>query len=654
MKMFYFLLCLSLSIINNSCKTTYVEKDYTLLANKNSWSQDYAFGSPSWDTFERYPNNPIYRGRKGMEWPVNGFLFSDPVSGNWYLYIGEYRKDYRVDQGTNKRDLNCVIFKSTNKGETWNKIGDLFPVNMLCYDSINIQAADVMLTYSEGKYHMVFDWISNGFNWRNAERSGIGYAVADSPEGPFVVSREPVKINTQYKKKPLLGRYWRMYAPMIIRRKNDWLLAYMMDTSPHARSWVLAVSTASKPEGPYSNTEIMLNVEKKTSYQPLLEYYPAFTHDDYIYFPATSVSINRNYQSIYRVKMEDATDADKYELYRSGSLWHSVNVENEYAGIWGQTFTGFIDKNDSIYVMFPSKDSNDYGTINLAGASWKQLERQRGFNLTANEGNSFSYIKMPVDLKSIDMEFMLEGTMHLVWDFHTPLDIINGWGKFSLNQNDAVYKEVVISKTGWKINVFDSGKHVRQTVDSGNINNLNLSKNNLSLKNVNGKYVLSINNEKCWEGVLPGNPGILGLSLDPHSYLYAERLSVQGRKIKGFVTYGFYRALVGAGNQDRDWVFKKDTMFLYGRGAVSKKDSGFAKWNFDGKGFELFSPKGPMYGSINIYLDGKFLKNISLKNHEEIKSSSIFKFTERGVKEHAVYIESLDGLLPVDCINVEL
>ncbi len=381
-------------------------------------------------------------------------------------------------------------------------------------------------------------------------------------------------------------------------------------------------------------------------------YYPAFTYNGYIYFPATSVSINRNFQSIYRVKTEDATNADKYELFSNGSLWHSVNVENEYSGIWGQTFTGFIDNNDSMYIMFPSKDRNNYGTINLARASWKQLQRQRGFNLTANEGNSFSYIKKAIDVDNIDMEFTLEGTMHLIWDFHSPLDILNDWGKFSLEQSDAVYKEIEVKKTGWKIKVSERGKPTC-IIDSGKIEKP-IDKNNLRLKKASGKYILSINNEKCWEGALQNNPGIVGLSLDPHSRLYVDHLGVYGRRKKGFVTYGFYRALIDAGNQNSDWVFKKDTNFLYGKGAISKKDSSFVKWNYDGKGFELFSPKGPLFGTINIYLDGKLLKNISIKNSMEIKSSPIFKFSERAIKRRAVFIESLDGLLPIDCINIEL
>lgn len=652
MKKKYFLFIFLLSIIINSCKLLDEKNDYALVSQKNEWSHDYAFGSPSWDTFERFPNNPVYRGRKGMEWPVNGFLFSDPVSENWYLYIGEYKENYAIDQDKTSKDLNCVIYKSSDKGKTWNKSGNLFPANMFSYDGIKIQVPDVMVTYADGKYHMVFDWVRDDFSWEHPEQSGLGYAVADRPEGPFVVSKKPVKINTQYKQKPLLNRYWRMYATMIVKRKNDWALIYMMDTSP-AHSWVLAVSTASKPEGPYSDTKIMLNVEKKTNYQPLQEYFPAFTHKGYVYFPATSVSINRNYQSIRRVKIEDITNADKYEIFNIGSLWHSVNVENEYAGIWGQTFTGFVDHNDSIYVMFPSKDRKNYGTINLAKASWNHLNRDKGFNLTANEGNSFSYIKKIIDVEGIDMTFKLDGTMHIIWDFHSPIDIQGSWGKFALDQNDADYKEIVINKTDWKINVYGKGNNIL-CVDSGKIQHWNSTENKLQLNKAKGKYILVINDAKCWEGTLKNNPGVAGVSLNPHSYLLANRFIVDGHQMKGFITLGFYQALLNAGDQESDWAFKKDAMFLYGKGAVSKKDSSFVKWNFDGKGFELFSPQGPLYGTINIYLDGRLLKNLSLKNPQEIKSSGIFKSADIKRGSHAVYIESMDGLLPVDCIKVKL
>jgi len=346
------------------------------------------------------------------------------------------------------------------------------------------------------------------------------------------------------------------------------------------------------------------------------------------------------------------TKANSYELFSDGGFWHSENVENEDAGIWGQTITGFIDK-DSIYVMFPSNDPKNYGTINLAKASWNKLFRERGFSLTANKGNTFSYIKKAVDVEEINMEFRLDGKMHVIWDFNSPLDKLDGWGKFTLDHTYADYKEIVIDKSGWQINVYESGKNMNQ-LDSGVIKDWKKDGNQILLQKINGESQLSINGLRCWQGVLTNRPGIIGLALDPNSFLFANRLIVEGPQVVGFVTYGFYEALVNSGNQDSDWEFKTDSLFLYGKGAVSKKDSSFAKWNFEGKGFEIYAPRGPLYGTVNIYLDGKMVKVISLKNEKDLKSRSIYKSLDISTGKNAVYLETSDGLLPLDCIKVKL
>jgi hypothetical protein len=44
--------------------------------------------------------------------------------------------------------------------------------------------------------------------------------VTKIAEGPRIVSKQPVKMNIEYKQKPLLNTYFRMYAPMIIKRKT--------------------------------------------------------------------------------------------------------------------------------------------------------------------------------------------------------------------------------------------------------------------------------------------------------------------------------------------------------------------------------------------------------------------------------------------------
>ena len=515
-------LCLLIIIGGCSSKT-----DYALLENKNEWSHHYAFGSPSWDNFERLPGNPIYQGRKGMEWPVNGFLFEDTVSQDWFLYIGEYTKNYSLSPCN--KDINCVVYKSSDKGKTWSEMGNLFPDGMVCYDSIEPKIPDVMVTYADNKYHLIFDWQSKYSTWEDMSIGGIGYAVGDNPEGPFVVSEKPLKINTQYKNNPLLGRYWRMYAPMIFKRENDWAIAYMLDALP---AWTLAVSTAQKPEGPYSDPVIVLKVERKTNYQPLQEFYPAFTHEGYVYFPSTSVAYNRNYQSIHRVKIEDMTNPGEYELFRVGSVWHSIDAENEYAGIWGQTFTGFIDDKDTFNVMYPSKNSEDFGTINLAKTSWRKPEREKGFWLTAHQEKSFTYLKKIIDIDDIRMDFSLEGEMRIVWDFNTPIDVQDAWGKFSFDDENAEYKEILLNEKYWEVNYYNKDKDI-QHVASGTVNSCKDSKNTLNVRKINGQYKLLINEEKCWEGKMPGRPGLTGILLSKNSYLNVSRFEVKGRQMEG-------------------------------------------------------------------------------------------------------------------------
>ena len=633
-------------IILDGCK---LHKDFARLEFKNEWSHHYAFGSPSWDSFERLPNNPVYQGRDGMEWPVNGYLFSDPVSKNWYLYIGEYRRNYRMVKDSTVKNFNCVIYKSTDRGKSWEKMGDLFPMNMQCYDSLRIEAPDVMVVYDRGKYHMIFDWVSVNSSWTQMGQTGIGYAVADHPEGPYQVSRNPLKINTRYRDAPLLNRYWRMYAPMLVKRQKDWVMLYMLDTAP-PRSWALAASTAQHPEGPYGDAVLIKNVEGKENYPPLMEYFPAFAHDGYTYFPATSVAVNRNYQLINRVKTELVTDPKKWETCSAGSFWHSTKADNEYAGIWGQTITGFVDDSDSLILMYPSKTSQNFGTINLAKASWSHLFRKKGFNLSACEGGSFTWIKKGIILDDLKMNFNLTGILHLVWDFHKHIEIKNTWGNHSFDQNEGDYKEIEISKDHWKIKYIN--KLSVQVIDSGKITNTNLSGNDLELKRENGGYNLTINQKKCWKGNLPNNPGVLGILLDPHSNLLVDRFEVKGKQTQGNLFYGYYEALLNSGNQDQEWDFKKDPLFRNGRGSISKQESAFAKWNFEGKGFELWLPKGPQFGTVAITIDGKPAGIVKLKNDHPVNSSVVFKSGDLKCGPHAVYLETNNGHLPLDCIEV--
>jgi hypothetical protein len=646
MRKWHLFLILFSGILFGGCN---LHKDFALLDSKDEWSHHFAFGSPSWDTFKRFPNNPVFQGRDGMEWPVNGFLFNDPVSKNWYLFIGEYRRNYGIVRDSMSSNFNCVIYKSSDRGKSWEKRGNLFPVNVKCYDSLRIQAPDVMVVFDDGKYHLVFDWVSSNASWQEMGQTGIGYAVADQPDGPYTISEKPLKINSQYRKAPLLNKYWRMYAQMLVKRKNDWVLLYMMDTAP-PRSWALAASTAPRPEGPYSDPVLIRNVEGKNSYPPLMEYFPAFEHKGYIYFPATSVATNRNFQLVSRVKTEDVTNPDQWEIFSNGAFWHSENTTNEYAGIWGQTFTGFVDDSDSLVVMYPSKNKQNYGTINLAKPSWNHRDRERGFALSACEGGSFTFLKRGIDLNDLNMDFTLSGTMRLVWDFNKPLDIQDTWGKFSFERDEGNYKMIEISETGWKIKLNNNGNI--QLLDSGKVLNMNKTGNNLHFGKVNGLFSLSLNKKELWKGLLDNHPGVIGIMLDPHSNLFASRFEIDGNQTRAALFYGYYEPLLNSGNQDKDWEFKKDTLFRNGKGAISRAKNAFAKWNFEGTRVEIYLPRGPEFGSLAIFIDGQPVGSVNLRNDKLLKSTVVFRSKTLNKGTHSVYLKTTDGRLPLDCIEV--
>src|SRR5207253_5807775 len=128
--------------------------------------------------------------------------------------------------------------------------------------------------------------------------------------------------------------------------------------------WAMYAITAPKPGGPYCEPVLVRHVEGDYFHPPLMEFFPAFTYGEYVYAPATSVALNRNFQCLFRAPIEKADDPAAWELYRHGSLWHSEDVDHEFFGIWGQTFSGWVGEDRVLHAMYPSRDTNGNGTVN--------------------------------------------------------------------------------------------------------------------------------------------------------------------------------------------------------------------------------------------------------------------------------------------------
>ena len=232
--------------------------DYAESRQVDAWLRHPVYGDPSFDAFERATGNPVHTGAPPFEWPVNGFFFPAPASGNWYLYIGDYARGYGGPPPS-----RCVLYRSKNRGHTWENLGTVLQGDAGLFDK-NGHTPDVSVVFANGRYHMIYDWGELEFN----REGGIAYAWAEKPEGPWHRAPQPVTRNTTLT--PLLGKYSRTQAAALVQREHDWMILAMMDSAP--RSWALFGMTADKPEGPYSERKLLVNVESDSFHPPLMEF----------------------------------------------------------------------------------------------------------------------------------------------------------------------------------------------------------------------------------------------------------------------------------------------------------------------------------------------------------------------------------------------
>lgn len=460
--------------------------DYADASHVNDWLRHPVFGDPSFDSFQHAAGNPVFRGSLPLEWPVNGFYFIDPVSKNHYLYVGDYARGYL------RNISHCILFRSTDAGKTWTRLpGWVVPEDPHSFDagaSGPGHLPDVSVVYSDHRYHMVYDWERPDWS-----EGGIAYAWADKPEGPF--HREPRPILRESDHANLVGRYSRPYAATLIRREKDWLITGMMDGVPFG--WAMFVITAPTPEGPWSRPVLVRHVEADYFHPPLMEGYPAFTDGKYLYVPASSVAKNRDFQCIFKVPIEQAEQPSAWNLDQHGSLWHSEDRENEYYGIWGQTFSGAIDSSGALHVLFPSKDAHDTGTINTAVRQWS-VPLQHGFQMSAHTGRSFTILRQTCSNCTLNARFHLRGTARLLWDYTAPLGP-------DQPQSDATLHTLMLSRhAGMEMDAH--GWRIVRADDAGSLSVLASGSSEgredwtVALKRSAGNLSVSIDGKVVWSG----------------------------------------------------------------------------------------------------------------------------------------------------------
>lgn len=616
--------------------------DYAESRYKDSWLRHPVYGDPSFDAFERVPSNPIHRGAPPFEWPVNGFLFHDPASSNYYIYVGEYA------QGYVGHPSRCVLYRSTDAARSWTRFGVVLQGDLNMFDK-NGHTPDASVVFDAGRYHMVYDWGEPNFN----AEGGLAYAWAEKPEGPWHRAAEPITRNTKLAK--LLGRYQRTYAATLVRRAQDWLIVGMMDSAPNA--WALFTMTAPRPEGPWSERKLVRHVERGEFHPPLLEFFPSFTHDGYLYAPATSVALNRDFNVLFKVALEHAADPDAWQIAQLGSLWHSDDVEHEYYGLWGQTISGSVADGGKLWAMFNSRDSRGMGTVNLASRPWNQPLHERGFILSGHQGPSFTCLLDTFRQFSLGATLRVRGTALLIWDYRGVLGP-------NLPQSDATlhplvrtrFQAVQLSPAGWQVVRVDDQGHTT-TLANGQISHQPTWHITLKRRGDGGVKILSDETE-IWvspadsgKTAATDNPGAIGLWAEQHTQLSVEKFQIDGEPLPAKLTYLGMEALLGAGENLTNWQERSGPEFRYARGLVAKQPQARVKWNIMGNHLTLWSPRGPEFGEGEIRVDGHQVATVNLHAAQSTTSQPVWSGTAPPGLRHGVVWQARTGLLPVDCLE---
>jgi hypothetical protein len=624
--------------------------DFALAQHRSFWLQHPVIGSPSWDSFKRESGNPIYRGTPPYDWPVNGFLFHDPVSTAWYAYIGLYPKNYWPPGG-------CLLLKEQIPGK-WVNLGIILQGDAHSFDGDGEKAGgtpDVSILYADGKYHMVYDWATP-----TNSAGGIAYAWAESPEGPF--HRDPTPIHDDRNQPLLLGKYSRVYAATLFRRSTDWIILAMMSTKGNAGgSWALVALTAQNPAGPYSEPLLLLYPQSLRFHPGLAEFFPAFEFDAYVYAPATSVAKNRTFQTIFRAPKAQMLDPKAWEIFQYGSVWHDLgdqltgNPPNHEQGIWGQTISCHVYSDVAnqlrLRALSFSKTRENIGTANLSQAPWP-WQFHDGFRLSAPYAHSAAILLPQYRTFLLQAEIYATGSWTLNWGSNSPLgpshpgadcelhklSFGNGYRARFLTDKIQIQKKSHFKQ--WK--TISRIKYAPSSVHSFLIS-LNQLPNECFLQ-------IDLAPTQKWRIPCQSRLGRIELIADVNSSLRINHFIVNGSIKTPEIVFLGMDGICGAACSMTDWKLQKNPLFKYGEGYLSTNSSARAKWNVMGEEFDLYGPKHPTWGKARLLLDDQIIDVIDFSSLKP-QPSSILRHFSAPNGHHAVILEVIDGIIALDSLT---
>ena len=440
--------------------------------------------------------------------------------------------------------------------------------------------------------------------------------------------------------------------PRCCAGRHDWLILGMTDSAP--RGWALFAITAPGPEGPWSERRLVRHVEADDYHPPLMEFFPAFVHKGFVYAPATSVALNRNFNAIFRADLEHADDPSAWRLSSHGSVWHAEDEEHEFFGIWGQTFAGTVDRKGILRVMFPSRDAQGRGTINLARRQWNKPLRRRGFVLTGHAGPSLTLLRRAYGDFQLDAELRLRGKAEILLDYAAPLTPDSPSSDATLHPLMRTrHAALEFSAGSWRLVRYDASG--AETELASTLRPAPTDRPGAAP----AAWKTTLRERErppLWSGPLPADH----LSGPEYWDCAWRQTPICGSGSSGFtarpgsarICFGAVEALLGAAEAAGDWEERRDPIFRFGTGVVSRKPAARVKWNVIGSRFALFSPRGPEFGTVEVSLDGRMVALLDLHADQPEESRVVWRSSKLRDDFHALTLTVKNGRMPVDSLEV--